>query len=130
MCGRRLHTIAPEVHADPARRGRLASVPSGPRVSRFHSYESESAASFPEWNVPAGPVGGQVSPAGLERVFMSGMDPTPPIRKRSRDLHLLVIGLEPLHGDVSLWERQLIERALTKALDGRAPKEAPDAQPR
>lgn len=71
-----------------------------------------------------------MSPAGLERVFVSGMDPTPPIRKRSRHLPLQVAGLKPLPGDVSSWERRLIERLLSDALAANAPKEAPDASPR
>jgi hypothetical protein len=58
------------------------------------------------------------------------MDPTPPIRKRSRDLHLQVTGLEPLPGEVSLWARWLIERLLIDALTADAPKAAPDACPR
>lgn len=71
-----------------------------------------------------------MSPPGLERVFAPGMDPTPPIRKRSRDLHLQVAGLEPLPGEVSTWERRLVERLLSDALAANAPKEAPDASPR
>jgi hypothetical protein len=66
----------------------------------------------------------------LERVFAPGMDPKPPIRKRSRDLHLQVTGLEPLPVDVSIWERRLIERILNDAVAANAAKEAPDASPR
>lgn len=67
---------------------------------------------------------------GLERVFALGMDPKPPIRKRGRDPHLQVTGLEPLPSDVSIWERRLIELLLIGALAANAPKEAPDASPR
>ena len=71
-----------------------------------------------------------VSPAGLERVFAPGMDPTPPIRNGSRDLHLSVTGLEPMSVELQTWERRLIERALAEALDTRTPKDARDANPR
>ena len=71
-----------------------------------------------------------VSPAGLERVFAPGMDPTPPIRKRSRDLHLSVTGLEPMPVELPTWERRLIERALAEALEAATPKDARDANPR
>lgn len=71
-----------------------------------------------------------MSPSGLERVFAPGMDPTPPIRKRSRDLYLQVTGLEPMPGEVSIWERRLIERLLIDALATNAAKDAPDASPR
>ncbi len=70
-----------------------------------------------------------VSPEGLEQVFAPGMDPTPPIRRRSRDLHLLVTGLEPMSVELPTWERRLIERALAEALDARTPKDARDANP-
>lgn len=71
-----------------------------------------------------------MSPLGLERGFAPAMDPTPPIRKRSRDHHLQVTGLESLPVEVSLWERRLIERLLSDALAANAPEDAPDAHPR
>lgn len=71
-----------------------------------------------------------MSPVGLEPGFASAMDQTPFSQKRKRDLALSVTGLLPLPDAVPAWERTLIERALTEALDGCPPKEAPDAQPR
>jgi hypothetical protein len=58
------------------------------------------------------------------------MDPTPPIRKRSRDLHLSVTGLEPRPVELPPWERRLIERSLVEALDRGAVKGAGDAHER
>lgn len=65
----------------------------------------------------------------LERDFGPGMDPTPPIRQRRRDLRLSVTGLEPMPVELPTWERKLIERALAEALDAGTPKDARDAHP-
>lgn len=71
-----------------------------------------------------------MSPGGLEPGFAPAMDQTSCSRKRRREIALSVTGLLPQPDVVPAWERTLIERALTEALDGRPPKEAPDAQPR
>lgn len=70
-----------------------------------------------------------MSPAGLEPGFAPGMDPTPPIRKRNRDLHLSVTGLDPMPVELPTWERRLIEHALAQALDAGTAKDARDANP-
>ena len=58
------------------------------------------------------------------------MDPTPPIRKRSRDLHLSVTGLEPLPIELPTWERKLIEQSLVESLDAKTAKDTCDAHAR
>jgi hypothetical protein len=55
------------------------------------------------------------------------MDPSPPIRKHSRDLHLSVTELAPLPIALPTWERRLIEQSLVESLDAKTSKEAHDA---
>lgn len=82
---------------------------------------------------PPSPLGSalecSVSPAELEPGIAPAMDQKPFRRNRKRDLALSVTGLEPLPDIVPAWERTLIERALVEALQGNAPKDAPDARP-